>query len=69
MTSQQERLIAQYIAGDPVEDRLLEECQKDASLLNELAELVVIERLLCCQVELETNDCFAEEVVERLALI
>lgn len=66
MKKEHEQLLAAKLAGENVDDALLKACRKTPELLNELAELTAIDRLLTFQVENEDDSLFAAEINQRL---
>lgn len=66
MNKEQEKLAAAYAAGEDVGDQLLQACRENPELLQELAGLAVVDRLLTFHVDEASGDVFAAEVRQRL---
>ncbi|MDD4869376.1 MAG: FecR domain-containing protein [Kiritimatiellae bacterium] len=62
MNENHEKMIAEFMSGEGSGRELLELCRKDKALLNELAELTVMERLLSHQAQDSSSELFAAEV-------
>jgi|GEM_PF-1826936 len=59
-------LIAAYLAGDDVEQALIQACQQDAELLAELSEQVAFSRIVAFAVNAQDNDQFIKGFQDKL---
>jgi hypothetical protein len=67
MKRSHQKLIARYLAGEPIEEELLALCRKDVELLEELSRHVELERLLgALEGAEDKHEVFALEVLARL---
>ena len=64
MNEYEEKLIANYLAGEDVDEELLEACRVNTKLLKDLADIVATERLL--KFDAQEDDLFVEEFEARL---
>ena len=62
MNVNHEKMIAEFMNGESSGRELLELCRHDRELLNELAELTVMERLLAHQEQDANSELFAAEI-------
>jgi hypothetical protein len=68
LSPKQERLIADFLAGEAVDQDLLEACRKDANVLQALAEQTATDRLLHLLTAGQSEASFAAELRERLSV-
>ena len=66
MNEHEEKLIAAYMAGEEVDDQLLQACRENPELLKDLADFVATERLI--QFDAQEDDLFVEEFEAKLKL-
>ncbi|MFC3122504.1 LamG-like jellyroll fold domain-containing protein [Agaribacter flavus] len=67
LSKQQERLLASYLAGENVDDALLDECKRSPKVLKELSDLIANQRMLNGELDpLNDKILFAKEVIARL---
>ncbi len=67
MNKNHEKLVAEFMNGEGSDRELLELCRNDHDLLNELAELTVVERLLAHEAQEPGAELFTAEVKAMLA--
>jgi ferric-dicitrate binding protein FerR (iron transport regulator) len=68
LSPEQNKLIADFLAGKAVGEELLQECQKDEAVLQTLAEQTATDRLLHLSIVEESEASFAAELCERLSV-
>lgn len=66
MTDKHQELIAAYLNGENVAEELLEACRQDQSLLERLAQLCAVERLISHHCNNDGVDAFVDEINRRL---
>ncbi|WDE98969.1 FecR domain-containing protein [Lentisphaera profundi] len=66
MNTDEELLIARYLAGENVDEPLLDACRQNPALLKDLADFVATERLL--QFNAVEDDLFVQEFEQKLKL-
>lgn len=67
MNSSYNELIAAYLAGDDVEQALIQACQQDAGLLAELSEQIAFSRIVAFVIQAKNDNEFVQDFQERLA--
>ncbi|MDD7983532.1 FecR domain-containing protein [Lentisphaera marina] len=66
MNENEEKLISAYMAGEDVDEKLLQACRENPNLLKDLADFVATERLL--QFDAQEDDLFVKEFETKLQL-
>lgn len=67
MNKQYEQLIADYLAGEPVDDLLIEACKNDAELLAQLVDDIAFNRIISFTLNAKDDQQFNDEIAQRLA--
>ena len=68
MNQADEKLIARYLNGEPLESEVTELCKSKPEALDHLVKQLSTERLLKAKLNTDVNHYFKEDVVERLKL-
>lgn len=66
MNKQYEQLIADYLAGETVDDLLIEACKNDAELLVYLSENLAFNRIVAFAAHAKSDEVFNSEMAKRL---
>lgn len=67
MSNNYEQLIADYLAGENVDDRLIQACKNDTKLLNQLKDDVVFSRIIAFTLQTKDDKTFCDEISQQLA--
>ena len=67
INKQYEQLIADYLAGEPVDDLLIEACKNDTRLCRQLADDVAFNRIVSFAIFAKDDEQFMDEIAQQLA--